>query len=253
MQIRHALTRRPGTTLASGLTTSTLGAPDFARAIDQFEAYVDALRGCSVEVVVLDPLDDYPDAHFVEDVAVVTPQLAVLTRPGAGARRGEVAFIESALRPHRTTVSLASPGILDGGDVLMVGQHLYIGRSERTDEAGAAQLGRALAPFGYAWTLVPVAAGLHLKSSITAVGDRTLLTTQAFADHPALAGFDRIVVPEGEEYASNTLLVNDRLLMPSGFPRTRQKLQALEIPLVELDTSEFRKMDGALTCLSLRF
>ena len=111
----------------------------------------------------------------------------------------------------------------------------------------------AVAEFGCTWITVPVAAGLHFKSSVNVLGADTLLTTRTFADHPALADFYRIVVSAQEEYAGNTLLVNDHLIMPAGFPDTRQKLQALGKPIIELDTSEFKKMDGGLTCLSLRF
>ena len=135
----------------------------------------------------------------------------------------------------------------------MVGGHFFIGLSDRTNQSGAGQLGDAVAKFGCTWTTLPVAAGLHFKSSVNAVGADTLLTTRTFADHPALADFQRIVVSAQEEYAGNTLLVNDHLIMPAGFPDTRHKLQALGKPIIELDTSEFRKMDGGLTCLSLRF
>ena len=253
MKITHAIARRPGKEMAAGITTSTLGAPDYTKALDQFDAYVNALKDCGVSVIVLDPLEGYPDAHFVEDTAVVTPDVAIITNPGAVSRRGEVATIGSALTPHRKTIAIQSPGTIDGGDVLMIGNHFFIGLSDRTNEPGARQLGDAVSGFGHTWTPVPVAAGLHFKSSVNAVGKDTLLTTQTFADHPALAGFHRIVISPQEEYAGNTLLVNDHLIMPAGFPDTRKKLQALGKPIIELDTSEFRKMDGGLTCLSLRF
>ena len=253
MIFTQAITRRPGKEMAAGITTSTLGAPDDAKAMDQFDAYVNALEDCGVSVIVLDPLAGYPDAHFVEDAAVVTPDVAVITNPGAATRKGEVPSIASALQTFRDVVWIQPPGTIDGGDVLMVGSHLFIGLSDRTNQSGARQLGDAVAGFGYTWTPVPVAAGLHFKSSVNVVDEDTLLTTQTFADHPALAGFHRIVVSSQEEYAGNTLLVNDHLIVPAGFPETRHQLQALSKPIIELDTSEFRKMDGGLTCLSLRF
>lgn len=253
MRFSHAITRLPGKEMAAGITTSTLGAPDYKKALIQFDAYVDTLSDCGVSVTVLDPLEGCPDAHFVEDTAVVTPNIAVITNPGAASRRGEVTSVETALEPFRKTVRVRSPGTIDGGDVLMIGHRLFIGLSDRTNEQGAMQLGDAVAGFGFTWTPVSVAAGLHFKSSVNAVGNDTLLTTRAFADHPALAGFRRIVISPQEEYAGNTLLVNDHLIMPAGFPDTRKKLQALGRPVIELDTSEFRKMDGGLTCLSLRF
>jgi len=239
--------------MAAGITTSTLGPPDYAKALNQFDAYVDALTHCGLSASVLDPLEGYPDAHFVEDAAVVTPDVAVITNPGAVSRKGEVPSIAAALQPFRKTVWIQPPGTIDGGDVLMVGNHFFIGLSDRTNQEGASQLGNALSGFGCTWTPVPVAAGLHFKSSVNTVSDDTLLLTQAFADNPALAGFHRIVVSPQETYAGNTLLVNGHLIMPAGFPDTRQKLQILNKPIIELDMSEFRKMDGGLTCLSLRF
>lgn len=253
MLATHAIARRPAPTMAHGLTTAALGPPDFALALAEHQAYVAALEACGLRVTVLDGLVEFPDAHFVEDVAVVTPELAVLTRPGAVSRRGEVRFIAESLSARRPTVSIETPGTLDGGDVLSVGKHLFIGCSERTNEAGARQLGEALARFGYTWTLVQVEAGLHLKSSVTAVGENTLLMTAALADLPAFAGFERIVVESAEAYATNTLLLNGRLIVPRGFPHTQRALAGLGVELLELDMSEFRKMDGALTCLSLRF
>lgn len=253
MIFTRAIARRPEKNMAAGITTSTLGTPDYPKALDQFDAYVTALNDCGVSVTVLDPLMGYPDAHFVEDAAVVTPDMAVITNPGAASRKGEVPSIAAALQPFRKTVWVQPPGAIDGGDVLMTGHHFFIGLSDRTNEKGARQLGDAVAEFGYTWTPVPVAAGLHFKSSVNAVDDDTLLVTQTFADHPALACFHRIVISPREEYAGNTLLVNGHLIMPAGFPDTRQKLQALDRPIIELDVSEFRKMDGGLTCLSLRF
>lgn len=253
MTFTHAITRQPGKEVAAGITTSTLGLPDYARTQQQFDTYVDTLSDCGVSVIVLDALEGHPDAHFVEDAAVVTPEVAVITNPGAASRKGEVSSIAAALQPFRKTVWIEPPGTIDGGDVLMVGRHLFIGLSDRTNEHGARQLGNTVAEFGYTWTPVPVAAGLHFKSSVNAVGADTLLMAPVFAHHPALAGYQQIVISPEEAYAGNTLLVNDHLIMPTGYPGTHRKLKALGKPIIELDTSEFRKMDGGLTCLSLRF
>ena len=253
MTFTHAIVRQPVANMAAGITTADLGVPEIARARQQFDAYVNALNGCGLAVTVLSPLDGHPDAHFVEDTAVVFPEAAVTTHPGAPSRQGEVDTIAAALSAFRETVAIRPPGTVDGGDVLMVGGHFFIGLSDRTNPDGAEQLCDILGGHGYTVTRVPVADGLHFKSSVNAVADDTLLTTQAFAGHPALANYRQIVVPSGEAYAANTLRVNDRLIMPAGFPETRRLLEALETPIVELDTSEFRKMDGGLTCLSLRF
>ena len=249
----HAITRRPARTLGAGETTAALGAPDLSLALAQFAAYVAALHTCGLAVTILDPLVEFPDAHFVEDTAVVTAEVAVISRSGAGSRRGEQGHMMSELAKHRTTLAIEAPGTLDGGDVLMVGRHFLVGVSDRTNEEGAAQLGCILADHGCTWQAVEVGAGLHLKSSVNLVAENTLLVTAGFADSEALTNFKKIVVPATEEYACNTLLVNDHLLLPEGYPQTREVLESMGMPVICLDTSEFRKMDGGLTCLSLRF
>jgi len=248
-----AVCRRPGPDLGAGLTTTNLGAPDFALACEQFDLYVATLRNIGLEVTVLDALEGYPDAHFIEDMAVVTPDLAVITNPGAPARQGEQHTVAQALGGQGQLDFIRAPGTLDGGDVLMIGNHFLIGVSDRTNSEGARQLGAVLVSFGYTWEVVSVGAGLHFKSSVNLVGDNVLLVTEAFADLDEISCYQRVRVPAGEEYAANTLLINGQLIMPAGYPRTRSSLETLEWPISELDTSEFRKMDGGLTCLSLRF
>ncbi|MFQ5420325.1 MAG: dimethylarginine dimethylaminohydrolase family protein, partial [Anaerolineae bacterium] len=219
----------------------------------QHQAYIAALQSLDVTVQALPELPDFPDAYFVEDVAVVTPEVAVLTRPGAAARAGEVAHIEAALAAHRPLARIEAPGTLDGGDVMQVARDFFVGISERTNEAGAAQLGQILAKFGYTVTAVPLAAGLHLKSSVNALGQNTLLLTPSFAEMAVWDKYDLIVVDEAEAYAANTLWVNGRLLTPAGFPQTKAKLLAAGFDVMELDVSEAQKMDGGLSCMSLRF
>ncbi len=253
MTFTRALCRRPGPDFADGLTTADLGRPDHGTMLAQHEAYVAALRGLGLEVEVLDPLPGHPDAYFVEDAALVFPELAVVTRPGAEARRAEAEALAPALARHRALARLEAPATLDGGDVLTVGKRVFVGLSERTNREGAAQLGRLLAPYGYTVVPVPVAAGLHFKSSVNSVGGDGLLVTPAFTEREELAGFRRLVVDPAEAYAANTLWINGTLLTPSGFPKTRALLEGLGLPILELDTSEVRKMDGGLTCLSLRF
>lgn len=249
----HAITRKPGPDFGHGITTSDLGEPIFELMLKQHEAYVRALESLGLDVTTLDALPGYPDAHFVEDVAVVTPDIAVITNPGAKARKGEEDTIEPVLAEYRETVRIQAPGTVDGGDVLMVGSHCFIGISERTNKDGCQQLGRILERYGNTWTAVPVEAGLHLKSAVNHVGPDTLLITEQFADHDAFSGYEKIVLDPREEYAGNTLLISDTLITPAGFPDTRKKLLALGLPLVELEVSEAQKMDGGLTCLSLRF
>lgn len=248
----QAIVRRPGRNFHEGLTTARLGRPDHGIMALQHEAYVNALRGLGLEVHVLEPLDAFPDGHFVEDTAVVLPEVAVLARPGALARRGEEEAMAPVLDRFRVMDRIQPPGTLDGGDVLLVERHLLIGLSQRTNEEGARQLGAVVGRYGYGSSTVPVGEGLHLKSGVNGLGGRRLLITSGFDRCEALAGYERLVVPQGEEYAANSLWINGTLIMPAGFPCTRRAVEALGLPIVELDMSEARKMDGGLTCLSLR-
>ena len=249
----HAITRKPGKNFAQGITTSDLETPNYKLMVKQHGAYIQALKSLGLEVIVLDPEPDFPDAYFVEDTAVVTPDVAVITNPGAENRKGEEDTIEPLLSKHRKTICIQPPGTLDGGDVLMVDTHFFIGISERSNWEGAEQLGRILEKYGNSWAAVPVNTGLHLKSFVNFVGNNTLLITEDFAGLNEFKGFDKIILNKEEESAANTLLINDCLIIPKGFPDTRNKLATLGLDIIELDVSEARKMDGGLTCMSIRF
>jgi dimethylargininase len=185
-------------------------------------------------------------------VAVVTPEIAVIARPGAEARRGETEHIREALAAFRPLAEIAAPGTLEGGDVLQVERTVFIGLSGRTNEEGAGQLARILQPFGYEVHTLPLRRGLHLKSAVNYLGRNTLLLTREWAEHPLFAAYKKIVVPPQEAYAANTLLVNGRLLAPDGYPETAAMLREAGFEVLELVVSEARKMDGGLTCMSLR-
>lgn len=249
---KHAITRVPGPDYPKGLTTSTLPAPDLALTIKQHEAYVACLQSLGLTVTVLPAADGFPDACFVEDTAVVTAEVGIITNPGAPSRQGEIQSIIPELSKHRDLRHILAPGTLDGGDILQVERQFFIGVSDRTNDEGARQLAVILEEFGYTCHIIKVAAGLHLKSSLNYVGENTMLVTRDFAGHPAIGSFREIVCPAGEEYAANTLLINGTLIMPEGYPKTHNALKSLGLPIVLLDTSEYRKMDGGLTCLSLR-
>ncbi len=250
--LTRAILRRPGPDFAAGITTANLGAPDPSRMLAQHAAYADALRAAGLELEVLDPLAGFPDAYFVEDVAVVVPELAVVARPGAASRRGEAETIVPVLARERVLARLEHPATLDGGDVLIAGRTVFIGLSARTNEEGAGQLARLLEPHGYRSRMVLVASGLHLKSSVSWLGGETLLISAQFADRPEFRAYRRVVVEADEEPACNSLLVNGTLLTPAGFPKTRAQLDGIGLRVIELDVSEARKMDGGLTCMSLR-
>ena len=251
--LTHAIVRKPGDNFARGITTSNLGTPQYDLIMKQHAAYVKTLKSLGLNIIVLDALPDYPDAYFVEDTAVVTPNMAIITNPGNKDRQGEINTIKQALTAYRKTIRIQAPGTVDGGDVLMVGSHFFIGISERTNKQGAEQLGSIFNDYGYTWTTVCVDSGLHLKSSVNYIGKNTLLITDTFAACKEFKDYDTIIVNKTEEYAANTLFINNFLITPKGFPHTIKKLKSTGFDIIELDVSEMRKMDGGLTCLSLRF
>jgi dimethylargininase len=253
-----AITRKPGENFAQGITTvnfedANFERPNYPDALAQHTAYVAALKQLGLNTIELEALTDFPDAYFVEDVAVITPDAAIITNPGAEARKGEQVFIEPILAQFREIAHIEPPGTVDGGDVLMAGNHFFIGISERTNPIGAAQLGGILERYGYTWMSVPVDAGLHLKSSVNWVGGKTLLVSPGYAGQPEFEDYAQIMVDPAEGYACNTLWINGNLLTPKGFPKTKEQLSTLGLPIIEMETSEIQKMDGGLTCMSLRF
>ena len=262
----RAIVRPPAPKFAEGLTTAGLGAPDYERALHQHEAYCAALERCGLSLIRLEPDPNYPDSTFVEDVAVLagalpdgraTAPVAVLTRPGAPSRRGEVAEMRSVLsRFFPSLHEIQAPGTLDGGDICLVGDHFYIGVSSRTNEAGATQLATILGQAGYTSSLVDIAQTaslLHLKSGIAWLGENSLAVTEPLAGRPGFGGYELVRVDQSEEYAANCIRVNDYVLVAAGFPKFQAELQARGYETIAREMSEFQKMDGGLSCLSLRF
>jgi len=254
---RHAIVRPPGESFAEGLTTARLGRPDLIRAKAQHEAYCEALLECGVALTWLPADPGHPDSTFVEDTAVLTARGAILTRPGAPSRAGEVAAIRPALEAFFPSIrEIAAPGTLDGGDVCEAGRHVFIGISERTNEAGARQLAAFLAEDGHTSSVIDIrgmAGLLHLKSGFAALDERRLAVVADFEGHPAFREFERVVVPAGEAYAANCVAMNGRLLLAAGHPGFESAVRGLGYAPLPLDMSEFEKMDGGLSCLSLRF
>jgi dimethylargininase len=248
-----AIVRVPGADFHQGLTEETLSPPDYDLMMLQHQGYIQALETAGLGVIVLDPLPGFPDAYFVEDAAVITPYVAVITRPGAASRRGEVDSLEPIITNYRPVYHIESPGTLDGGDVLMIGSHFYIGISKRTNPEGAGQLGRILEEYGHTWTPVPVSSGLHLKTNVSYLGGDMLLVTRQLVDRDDFRGYDKIMVEPGEERAANCLQINNSLLVPKGFSKTQSRLEPLGYDLIEVEASEARIMDGGLSCMSIRF
>ena len=249
----HAIVRTPGPDAANGLSTADLGRADLPLLQRQHAAYVATLKELGLAITQLDPLPGHPDAYFVEDAALMFPELAVITRPGAPERLADAEALLPTVAVFRPIHRLKAPATLDGGDVLLVGKTVFVGLSARTNAEGAAQLAALLAPHGYTVFPIPVPEGLHFKSSITWAGDDVLVLTKSLASRPELVGYRHILVPDEEAYAANILWINGTLLMPMGFLRTQALLETLGMPLRVLDQSEIQKMDGALTCMSRRF
>jgi len=260
----RAIVRPPAPSFAEGLTTAGLGAPDYELAIKQHEAYCAALERCGLALTRLEPDQDYPDSTFVEDVAIVTDAFAILTRPGAPSRAGEVESMQETLANFFEKVfEIEAPGTLDGGDICQAGDHFFIGISKRTNEAGASQLGEFLKQSGYASTLIDIrksvpgarATGslLHLKSGIAYLGDNRLVIVESLTSQKDFAGYNLVRVDQAESYAANCIRVNNHVIIASGYPKFAAQLQELGYQTIALDMSEFRKMDGGLSCLSLRF
>jgi len=256
----RAIVRIPGDNFSEGLTSvgqGQAGPPVYDKALQQHEAYREALEACGLRLTVLGKDLDYPDSTFVEDTAVLTRNAAIFTRPGAASRGGEVERIRPAvLGWFRKHYEITAPGTLDGGDICEAGSHFFIGISRRTNEEGARQLKGFLAREGCTSSCVDIrrmTSILHLKSGIACIDDHTLVLLDELADRPEFQGYRTIRVPEGESYAANCVRVNDRVLLASGFPGLEASLKANGFAPLVLDMSEYRKMDGGLSCLSLRF
>lgn len=253
----RAIVRIPGSNFADGLTTVDLGVPRFDEALRQHASYCDALRECGLELTVLEPDLRHPDSTFVEDTAILTPQVAIFCRPGASSREGEVAAIRPAVeRFYFSTFTIEAPGTVDGGDICEAGSHFFIGISHRTNAEGARQLTACLNALGYTASTIDVrgmTSILHLKSGISYVEGNTLVVMEEMASNPQFSRFEMIRVASEESYGANCVRVNDRVLLAKGFPKLEADLTRRGFKPLPLNMSEFQKMDGGLSCLSLRF
>ncbi len=257
MKFSQAIVRPPSTSFPEGLTQADLGVPDLELAMQQHATYCTALEKCGLSLTRLEPDPRYPDSTFVEDTAILTARSAILTHPGAVSRRGEVPSVEAALAQiYPSLKTIKPPGMLDGGDVCQVEDHFFIGLSKRTNEAGAEQLAEFLQENGCTASFVDIRDldnTLHLKSGMAYLGDMRLVLTEELATQGAFQGYEIITVDPQDNYAANCLRINDFVLIPAGHPRTEAKISRLGYTTLTLEMSEFQKMDGGLSCLSLRF
>jgi dimethylargininase len=258
MLFSKAIVRLPGENFSQGLTMSgSPSGPDFRKALEQHAAYCRALEACGVEVIAMDADENYPDGTFVEDTFVIAERVAIATRPGAKTRMGEVESVAKAVHGLRPRLErIEAPGTLDGGDICQVDNHFLIGISARTNHAGAAQLAAILARHQYTSSTIDIRNHptlLHLKSGIAYLGERRFLIAPGFPPMEGLAHCDMFEVGAREIYAANAVRVNAQVLIASGFPELAGALAKLGYRVHSLDMSEFAKMDGGLSCLSLRF
>jgi dimethylargininase len=249
-----AITREVSPSLGDCQLTHVGRTPiDVNRAEAQHRAYQRVLASLGCRVLTLEAEPAMPDAVFVEDVAIVLDEVAVMTRPGAESRRGEGASVAELLARYRPLRHIEAPGTIDGGDVLRIDRAIYVGQSGRSNAEGIAQLQQVVGEFDYRVQPVPIRGCLHLKSAVTAVRDDTLLLQSAWVDAALFPDFEIIEVDREEEHAANILRIGDVALMPAGFPRTAQRLRDAGVEVVVVDVSELQKAEGATTCCSLVF
>jgi dimethylargininase len=249
----HAIVRTPTRSFSAGITTAQLGKPDYKRAIRQHSAYCEVLKKCGLRIIYLEEEPLYPDATFVEDTAIIAGKSAIITRLGHSYRRGEEKRVAEELKKYFNIKVIKAPGTIDGGDILRIDNHYYIGISKRTNENGAKQAARFLSKEGFSYSFILVKNILHLKTGVTYIGSKNILAIEQFAKRNEFKRFNIIVVPKSEFLAANCLFVNNNLLIPRGFFKTKKKIQNRGFKSIEIDVSEFQKMDGGLTCLSILF
>jgi len=253
-KFEHAIVRRPCANMVEGITTAGLGKPDYKLALTQHDNYIKALESCGLKVKVLDADDNFPDSTFIEDAALCTPHCAIITSPGAASRKGEIAGMRNILSEFYNSIEeIKSPGTLEAGDVMMVGEHYYIGISARTNKEGAQQLIDILNKYGMTGESVPLSEMLHLKTGLSYIENNNLLIFGEFLRDTAFNKFNKIIIDETESYSANSVWVNGNVLVPAGYPATKTRIENAGYKVIEVDVSEFRKLDGGLSCLSLRF
>ena len=251
---QKAIVRRPCPQMINGLTTANLGKPDFKLASVQHQKYIEALELCDLDVTVLDADNRFPDSVFIEDTALLTPHCAIVMNPGAISRRDESKEVIPVLKNFFESIELIeSPGTAEGGDIMMVGSHFYIGISSRTNEEGARQTIQILEKYNLSGSMVSMKEMLHLKTGLAYLENDILLATGEFLTIKEFNPFKILPVESFESYAANSIWINGRIIMPTGFPNLKDKVEKVGYEVIEVDTSEFRKLDGGVSCLSLRF
>lgn len=249
-----AIVRIPCRAMVKGITTANLGVPDYKNALAQHQDYITALKECGLEVTCLDADENFPDSTFVEDVALMTNKCAIITNPGADSRRNEIRSMQPVIDSFYKDIEIIeNPGTVEAGDIMMVGSHYYIGLSERTNQAGADQMISHLQKYGLTGSIVTLTEVLHLKTGLVYLENNNLLASGEFLTKAEFQQYNILEVEPDEAYAANSVWINGTVLTPKGFPKTKELILAAGYKIREVDVSEFQKIDGGLSCLSLRF
>jgi dimethylargininase len=237
-----------------GLATAKLGVPDYNKAIKQHQSYINALADCGLEIIILEADENYPDSTFIEDTALLTPRCAIIMNPGAPSRRGEIIEIKKVLSQFYSNIEqIYAPGTAEAGDIMMVANHFFIGLSERTNADGANQVIKILNYYNMSGSTIKLQKVLHLKTGAAYLENNCLAVTGEFTACSDFDNFIKIEIPEEESYAANCIWVNDKVIIPAEYPVTKQKMEKRGYSVIETDVSEFQKVDGGISCLSLRF
>ncbi|HBB28900.1 MAG TPA: N(G),N(G)-dimethylarginine dimethylaminohydrolase [Clostridiales bacterium] len=254
---KNVIVRRPSKSMVEGITSAPeLGKPDYELALKQHDNYIKALESCGVKVTVLDAMEEFPDSCFVEDTAVLTKNCAIISNPGAPTRQKESGYMVDTIKKFYSEDKIeyiTSPGTMEGGDVMMVGNHFYIGLSARTNEEGCKQFIAALEKHGHTGSIVPLKKVLHLKTGLAYLENNNLLVAGEFVDKEDFAKFNKIEISADEAYSANCIWVNEKVLVPAGYEKTKRAIENAGYEVILIDTSEYKKLDGGLSCLSLRF
>lgn len=254
---KNVIVRRPAKSMVEGITSAPeLGKPDYEKALKQHDAYIEALKSCGVAVRILEADERFPDSCFVEDVAVLTRKCAIITNPGASTRNQETQSMIPVIHQfykEEQIEYIQAPGTLEGGDVMMVGDHFYVGRSARTNKEGIRQFIQILNKYGLTGSEVPLEKVLHLKTGVNYIENNNMLVSGEFVEKEDFKDFHKILIPESESYAANCIWMNGKVIVPSGYPTVEKRIKEAGYEIILVDTSEYKKLDGGLSCLSLRF
>ncbi len=249
-----AIVRKPGKSVVDGISTAGLGRVDFDKLCRQHNAYLSALKRCGLELIILDADENQPDSVFMEDVALLTSKCAIISRPEATSSRVEINNMSTVLNPYFTYIEqIKREGTLEAGDVMMAEDRFYIGLSERTNKAGADQLIFILEKYGYTGSKVTLKDMLHLKTGISFIENNTVVVAGSMKTNKVFSSYKKIIVEDDESYAANCLWINGNVLVAAGFPKTSWAIKQAGHLVIELEMYEFQKLDGGLSCLSLRF